>query len=101
MYLLTSANQVPTLPIAKVVEDFVSVVLRHFGVDVETGVAQLGYLLGQQLHSLSRVAEDDALVDLELCGLHMHACLCSVIPHTEQATLHCLNCELHCSFAPH
>ena len=76
MHLLTSANKVPTLPIAKVVEDFVSVVLRHSGVDVETGVAQLGYLLGQQLHSLSRVAEDDALVDLELCGLH---CICMLV----------------------
>ena len=36
--------------------------------DEETRVAQLGDLLCQQLHSLHRVAEDDALVDLELGG---------------------------------
>lgn len=34
--------------------------------DVEAGVAQLGDLLGQQLHPLSGVTEDNGLVDLEL-----------------------------------
>jgi len=34
--------------------------------DVEARVAQLRDLLGQQLHAIHRVAEDDGLVDLEL-----------------------------------
>ena len=47
-------------------EDLVSVRLCHAGVDEEAGVPQLCDLLGQQLHSLHRVAKDDALVDLKL-----------------------------------
>lgn len=47
-------------------EHLVPVLLVHFGVNEETRVAKLCYLLGKQLHSLHRVAEDDALVDLEL-----------------------------------
>ena len=47
-------------------EDPVPVLLSHLGVDVEAGVPKLSDLLSQQLHSLDRVAEDDALVDLEL-----------------------------------
>ena len=42
--------------------------LHHLGVDVEAGVAQLGDLLGQELHPLGGVAEDDRLVYLELWG---------------------------------
>lgn len=33
--------------------------LHHLSVDVEAGVAQLRDLLGQQLHPLSGVTEDD------------------------------------------
>ena len=62
----TCADEVPALSVAEVMEDLVSVGLDHSGVDEEAGVAQLGDLLGQQLHTLNRVAEDDALVDLEL-----------------------------------
>ena len=47
-------------------EDAVAVVLHHLRVDVEAGVAQLRDFLGQQLHAVHRVAEDDGLVDLEL-----------------------------------
>ena len=47
-------------------EHSVSVLLVHLGVDVETWVTKLSDLLGKQLHSLSRVAEDDGLVDLQL-----------------------------------
>ena len=47
-------------------EDLVSMGLCHAGVDEETGVPQLCDLLCQQLHSLHRVTEDDALVDLKL-----------------------------------
>lgn len=43
--------------------------LHHFGVDVEAGVTQLSDLLGQELHPLSGVTEDNRLVDLKLsCG---------------------------------
>lgn len=34
--------------------------------DVEAGVAQLSDLLGQELHPLSGITEDNRLVDLEL-----------------------------------
>lgn len=40
--------------------------LEHLGVRVETRVAEFGNLLGEQLDSVGRVAEDDRLVDLEL-----------------------------------
>ena len=47
-------------------EDPVSVCLEHLCVRVEARVAELGDLLGEQLDSVRRVAEDDRLVDLEL-----------------------------------
>ena len=47
-------------------EDLVAMWLTHLGVDEEAGVAQLGDLLGKKFNSLHGVAEDDALVDLEL-----------------------------------
>lgn len=40
--------------------------LHHFGVDVKAGVTQLSNLLGQELHPLSGVTEDNRLVDLKL-----------------------------------
>ncbi len=45
-------------------EDAVAVLLVHLGVNVEARVSELRDLLGQQLHTLRRVAEDDRLVDL-------------------------------------
>lgn len=47
-------------------EHSVSVGLGHLGVDVVAAVAELCDLLGQELDPLSGVAEDDALVDLQL-----------------------------------
>ena len=47
-------------------EDTVTMLLPHLGVDVVAGVAQIGDLLGQELHSLDWVAEDYRLVDLKL-----------------------------------
>jgi hypothetical protein len=47
--------------VAEVVEDAVAVRLEHLGVDVEAAVAQLGDLLGEQLHAVDRVAKDDRL----------------------------------------
>jgi len=60
-----AADEVPTQPSAEVVEDSVPVGLGHLGVDVVAGVAQLRYLLSQQFHPLCRIAEYDALVDLQ------------------------------------
>ena len=47
-------------------EHAVAVALQHLGMDVETGVAQLGDFLCQQLHPVDRVTEDDGLIDLQL-----------------------------------
>ena len=47
-------------------EDSVAVRLLHARVDVVARVAQLGDLLRQQLDTLCAVAEDDALVYLQL-----------------------------------
>ena len=44
----------------------VPVRLGHLGVDVVAAVAELCNLLGEELDPLSGVAEDDALVDLQL-----------------------------------
>lgn len=51
-------------------ENPVSVLLIHLGVNVEAGVAELSDLLGKQFHSLGRVTEDDRLVDLQLENKH-------------------------------
>lgn len=59
------ANKVAAVTIPEVMEDAVTVVLKHAGVGVETRVTELGDLLGQKLHTGSRVTEDDGLVDLK------------------------------------
>lgn len=57
--------------------------LLHLGVDVEARVAELGDLLGQQLHAVHRVAEDDRLVDLQLTNKgHVMGCVRSVCIYT-------------------
>lgn len=60
-----SANEIATQAIPEVVEHTVTMLLPHFSVDVETGVAQLGNLFSQQLYPLGRVTEDYRLVYLE------------------------------------
>lgn len=60
------ADQVTASTVAEIVEDSVSVLLTHLGVDVEARVAEFGDLLGEQLDSLGRVTEDDRLIDLQL-----------------------------------
>ena len=60
------------MPIAEVMEDAVAVALHHLCVDVEAGVAQLRHLLGQELHAVHRIAEDDGLIDVELQQATMH-----------------------------
>ena len=60
------ADEIAARAVAEVVEDAVAVVLAHLGVDVEARVAELGDLLGQELDTLRRVAENDRLIDLQL-----------------------------------
>ena len=61
---LTWTNQIPTQALSEVVEHSISVLLVHLGVDVETWIAKFCNLFRQKLHSLSRVAEYDRLIDL-------------------------------------
>ena len=59
-------DQVPRRAIAELVKDAVPVGLLHLGVNVVARVAQLGDFLGQKLHTIDGVAEDNALIDLQL-----------------------------------
>ena len=56
------------MPVSEVMEHAVAVALDHLGMNVEAGVPQFRDLLGQQLHAVHRVAEDDGLIDLQLRG---------------------------------
>ena len=47
-------------------EDLVAALLKHFGVRIEAGVAELGDFLCQKFHPIGGIAEDDGLVDLQL-----------------------------------
>ena len=58
-------NQIAAETCAKIVENTVTMGLCHLGVDIVTAVAQFCYFLGQKFHALSRIAENDALVDLK------------------------------------
>lgn len=58
------ANQIPADTVPEIVEDTVTVVLKHLGVGVEARVSELRDLLGQQLHTVGGVTEDNRLVDL-------------------------------------
>lgn len=60
------ADQVSAVSLTEVVEDAVSVVLSHLGVNVVARVSDLSDLLGKKFDTLSGVTEDDRLVDLEL-----------------------------------
>jgi hypothetical protein len=62
----TRANQVPADTVAEVVEDTVTVLLKHAGVRVEARVTEFGDLLREELDTVRRVTEDDRLIDLEL-----------------------------------
>lgn len=59
-------DKVAALALAEVVEDAVAMGLNHLGVDVEAGEAELRNALGKELDTVDRVAEDDALVNVEL-----------------------------------
>ncbi|KAF1760760.1 hypothetical protein GCK72_009010 [Caenorhabditis remanei] len=59
--------------LTEVVEYSVSVVLGHLRVNVVAGVSDLCDFLGKKLDTLSGVAEDDRLVDLELAEQSVQA----------------------------
>ena len=60
----TRGDQVAAVSISEVVEDAVTVTLQHLCVDVKARIAKFCDFLGQQLHAVHRIAEDDRLVDL-------------------------------------
>lgn len=66
MQNLTRADKVSAKTIAEIMEDAVSVSLLHSGMDVVTRVAEFRDLLSEQLHTLSRVTEDNTLIYLQL-----------------------------------
>jgi len=60
------ADEIAARAVAEVVEDAIAVLLSHLGVDVEARRAEVGNLLGKQLDTCDAVAEDDALIDVQL-----------------------------------
>ncbi|KAH3676787.1 hypothetical protein OGATHE_001277 [Ogataea polymorpha] len=58
-------NQVSDFPLSELVEDLVSCSLRHLGVGVVARVVKFCDFLGEKLHSVGGVAENDRLVDLQ------------------------------------
>lgn len=60
-----TANKVTAEATPEVVKNAVSVWLRHSSVNIVTGITKFGNLLREQFNTLSRVAEDNGLVDLK------------------------------------
>ncbi|KAH3662543.1 hypothetical protein OGAPHI_005795 [Ogataea philodendri] len=58
-------HQVSDLALSELVEDLISGGLRHLGMRVVARVVQLCDFLGEKLHSVGGVTEDDGLVDLQ------------------------------------
>lgn len=67
------AHQVAANSISKVVEHSVTVRLQHLGMRVEARVSEFRDLLSQQFNTVSRVAENDGLVDLKLFTMSMES----------------------------
>lgn len=59
-------DKVSAYTVAEVVEDAVTVVLKHARMRVEAGVSEFGDLLRKKLYTVCGVAEDDRLVNLQL-----------------------------------
>ena len=56
----------PRRPITEFVEYTIAIGLLHFRVNVVARVTKLSYFLGQKFHTVYRIAENNALVDLQL-----------------------------------
>lgn len=54
-------------------EDAVPMRLGHLGMDIIATIAQLGDFLGEQFDALRAVAEDDALIDVQLAEKRVEA----------------------------
>ena len=61
---LTWADKISAKSSPEIVEDPIPVGLSHSGVNVIAAIAELRDLLGQQLHALGRIAEDNGLINL-------------------------------------
>lgn len=61
-------DEVPTYAVTEIVKYAITMRLQHFRVRIETGIAELRDLLGQQLDTISGVTKDDRLVNLKLQG---------------------------------
>ena len=59
------ADKVSTDTIAEVMEDTVSIGLKHTSMTVEARITELGNLLSQEFNPVGGIAEDDRLVDLK------------------------------------
>lgn len=60
------AYEISAHAVAKVMENPVPVMLQHTRMGVEAGISKFCDLLGKKLYTVSGVAEDDGLVDLQL-----------------------------------
>lgn len=89
-----TADEVPAQALSEVVEHAVPVRLRHFCVYVVAAVAELGDLLGEQLHALRRIAEDDRLVDLQLREERVQAVHLLALLHERVVLRHALQRQL-------
>jgi hypothetical protein len=67
------ADQIATVALTEIVENAIAMLLSHLRVNVVARVANLGDLLSQQLHALSRIAENDGLIDLKLAEQSVQA----------------------------
>jgi hypothetical protein len=67
------ADQATTVSTSEVMEDFISVPLVHFSVDVVAWVVGFDDFLGKKLNSKSRITEDYSLVYVELDIREKHA----------------------------
>jgi hypothetical protein len=59
-------DEVAADTVAEIMEDAVAVGLKHLGVRVETGIAEICDLLCEKLDTVRRVTEYNRLVDLKL-----------------------------------
>ena len=50
----------------------VPMVLEHLSMDVKAGITKFGNFLGQQFHSIHRVAKNYGLVNLKLESQHIN-----------------------------
>ena len=60
------ANEITAYAIAEIMEDTITVRLEHFGVRIETRIAEFGDFFSEELNAVGGVAKDNGLIDLKL-----------------------------------